>query len=116
MPRGPSRSPQVQLVPCSVVAVGEGSHLALLVRQVLAELLEVVPQRGAGMLRGLQRAVQPQHTGLLFQQLPPLVLWEEGMQLCTLVAGEIPCPPHPPPNAESLCHQEALAGPLPAAH
>lgn len=38
----PSHSPQVQLVPHSMVAVSEGPHLALLTQQVLAELMEIV--------------------------------------------------------------------------
>lgn len=49
--------PQIQLVPHSVVTVSEGTHLALLARQVLAELLEIVLQRTARMLSGLQLAV-----------------------------------------------------------
>lgn len=77
---GPSHSPQVQLVPHGVVAVGEGPHLALLVRQVLAELVEVVLQRAARVLSRLQLAVQPQHAGLLLQQRPPLALGEEATQ------------------------------------
>lgn len=75
-----SRSPQVQLVPHGVVAVREGPHLALLARQVLAELVAVVLQRATRVLGGLQLAVQPQHAGLLLQQLPSLALAGEGTQ------------------------------------
>lgn len=57
-----------------MVAVSEDPHLALLARQVLAELLEIVLQRTARMLSSLQLAVQPQHTALLLEELFPLVL------------------------------------------
>lgn len=56
-PQQPGHSPQVQLVPHGVVAVGEGPHLALLVRQVFAELAEIVLQCAAHMLDSLQLAV-----------------------------------------------------------
>lgn len=59
-----------------MVAVSEDAHLALLVRQVLAELLEIVLQRTTGVLSGFQLAVQPQHAGLLLEELFPLVLGE----------------------------------------
>lgn len=76
---GPDASfyvPQIQLVAHGVVSVSEGSHLALLARQILAELLEIVLQCTARMLSGLQLAVQPQHTGLLLEELFPLALWK----------------------------------------
>jgi hypothetical protein len=59
-----------------VVTVSEGTNLALLARQVLAELLEIVLQRTARMLSGLQLAVQPQHTGLLLKEFFALALWK----------------------------------------
>lgn len=105
-PWWPGHSPQVQLVPRGVVAVREGPHLALLVRQVLAELVEVVLQRGAGVLGGLQLAVQPQHAGLLLQQLLPLALGEAGTQRFPLptcpgmpVQAAAPPPARGPPGA-----------------
>lgn len=54
--------------------------MALLVWQVLAELVEIVLQCGARVLSGLQLAVQPQHVGLLLQQLLSLALGEAGTQ------------------------------------
>eukprot|EP00069_Balaena_mysticetus_P021777 bmy_13794T0 len=74
LPAG-GRSPEQR-----VVAVREGPHLALLARQVLAELVEIAVQRAARVLGGLQLAVQPQHAGLLLQQLPPPALGQEGTQ------------------------------------
>ena len=56
-PQRPGHSPQVQLVPHGMVAVGEGPHLALLVRQVFAELAEIVLQCAAHVLHSLQLAV-----------------------------------------------------------
>lgn len=69
-----------------MVTVSEGTHPALLARQVLTELLEVVLQRTARMLRGLEPAVQPQHTGLLLEELFPLALWERETEWSVLQA------------------------------
>lgn len=104
-------SPQIQLVPHGVVAVSEGPHLALLTRQVLAELVEVVLQGGAGVLHGLQLAVQPQHTSLLLQQLPSLALGEEGTP--GDAPSGLPETPRPPPTC--LCMLVQAATP-PAPH
>lgn len=69
-----------------MVTVSEGMHLALLARQVLAELLEVVLQRATGMLSDLQLAVKPQHTGLLLEELFPLALWKRETEWSVLQA------------------------------
>lgn len=73
-----SSSPPIQLVPHGVVAVSEAAYPALLARQVLAELSEVALQGTARVLGSLQPAVQPQHTGLLLEELFPLVLGGGG--------------------------------------
>lgn len=63
-----------------MVTVSEGTNLALLARQVLAEFLEIVLQRTARMLSALQLAVQPQHTGLLLEEFFPLALWDREQE------------------------------------
>lgn len=112
-------SPEFQLVSHSVVAVSEGAHPALLAGQVLAELMAVALQRTARVLGCLQLSVQPQHAGLLLQQLPPQALGRHRAPCITLhptcPQAWLPCSglAYPPLTCRSptlSCSAPGLAG------
>lgn len=97
-----------------MVTVCEDTNLALLAWQVLAKLLEIVLQGTARMLRGLQLAVQPQHAGLLLEELSPLALWQRTTAWCMRQAPwATQTTPHFPSSQEAAAQPYLqLADPL----